>query len=70
MPKRSVQEAERCSDCGKHRPIKIVLLSAEGNRYLCEICSNRWLLSDEEWPPRKTQTEIKDTSLTTINNAT
>jgi len=54
-----MSEPEICSDCGQPKPIVQVLRSEEGDRLQCRICANRWLLSDEEWPPQTQQTKDK-----------
>jgi hypothetical protein len=27
---------------------------------LCQVCATRWQLSDEEWPPKKSENETED----------
>jgi len=35
-----------------HAPIKLEFQHPDGHKTgLCQVCANRWLLSEEEWPP-------------------
>lgn len=47
-------ETETCSHCGQTKPIKLALRNPQTGEdtLLCEICSTRWLLSEEEFPPK------------------
>jgi len=57
-------KAEVCADCGQPKPIALILRNEKTgeDKPLCRICANRWLLSDEEWPPEK-QTKVEAFSL-------
>lgn len=49
-----MSEIETCYDCGKQLPIKLARQRPDGTQEpLCQTCATRWLLSDEEFPPKK-----------------
>lgn len=67
-------ELEQCA--GYQRPphpapISLEFQVSDGTRTgLCRICANRWLLSEEEWPPKTNKNEAKTSTQTNSQIAT
>ena len=64
---REEQKEDLCDGYLKppHSGLPVVyLVLPDGRREgLCQVCATRWLLSDEEWPPKNPKHEAKQPSL-------